>query len=128
MYKQRAGHFLEAQKVFRYYYGTPHKNVREILRAGKHVLLCIDVKGARVVWRKHPKAFKVFIKPPSMTVLRERLQGRSTESTKDLKIRLRIAHQELKEARHYDLVIVNENLQKAYRSLENSICALLQCD
>ena len=49
LYKIKAGHFLEWQKVFGNYYGTPKKTVKELLCAGKHVLLCIDVKGAKVV-------------------------------------------------------------------------------
>src|SRR5689334_16611038 len=48
--KQKTGYFLESQKVFDYYYGTPAQNVEALLKKGKYVLLCIDVKGAKVVW------------------------------------------------------------------------------
>ncbi len=125
LYKQRAGHFLESQKVFRYYYGTPGKNVREILRKGRHVLLCIDVKGAKIVRRKHPEAAAIFINPPSLKELRERLEKRSTESRKDLILRLKVAREEQKEARYYDAIIVNDHLQRAYKALEDSVYALL---
>ena len=54
LYKKRSGHFLETEKVFDNYYGTPAKNVRDILKKGKNVLLCIDVKGARTIRRKFP--------------------------------------------------------------------------
>lgn len=121
LYKKKAGHFLECQKVFRSYYGTPHKNVREFLKKGKHVLLCIDVKGAMVVWRKHPDALKIFIKTPSMAILKKRLASRATECKKELKIRLKTAQSELKEAKYYDYVVVNDSLKKAFNRLKEII-------
>ena len=64
--KRRAGYFLESKKVFDRYYGTPRKAVDKILKKGKNVLLCIDVKGAKTVFIKRPKAVKIFIKAPSI--------------------------------------------------------------
>lgn len=117
-HKRRAGHFLESMKVFRHYYGTPNKNVQDLLKQGKHVLLCIDVKGARVVRRKYPEALKIFLKPPSMDILRQRLGKRGTEAPADLNLRLKTATKELKEAKYYDYVIVNDDLPRACRELE----------
>jgi len=79
LYKKRAGHFLESEKVFDNYYGTPNKSVQELLKSGKNVLLCIDVKGARTVWRKHHKAVRIFIKTSTMEELKRRLEGRGSE-------------------------------------------------
>jgi guanylate kinase len=123
-YKIKAGHFLEWQKVFDNYYGTPKKNVRELLRSGKHVLLCIDVKGAKVVRKLCPDAVTVFIKTPSIAILKKRLDKRAdTHDTAAL--RLKIARQELAQARHYDHRIVNDHLPTAYRQLEDTVCQAL---
>ena len=88
------------------------------MRAGKNVLLCIDVKGARVVSRQHPAAVKVFIKAPSLTVLKDRLEKRASESKGSLAKRLRIAHREMKEEKHYHYSIVNNRLTDAVKKLE----------
>ncbi|MDP2652437.1 MAG: guanylate kinase [Candidatus Omnitrophota bacterium] len=120
--KIKAGQFLEFQKVFDRYYGTPRKAVMDLLRRGKHVLLCIDVKGARVVWEQYPQALRIFVKTPSLTELKRRLKSRGTENPKDLKIRLQTAREELRETRHYDRVVVNDRLAAAYKRLENIVC------
>ena len=117
LYKRRAGHFLEWQKVFGNYYGTPKKNVRNLFKRGKNVLLCIDVKGAAVVRRKYPSAIRIFIKTPSLEVLRRRLENRRSEGSEVINQRLKIAKQELKEASHYNHIIINDNLSKAYKDL-----------
>lgn len=117
--KKKSGHFLESQRVFQHYYGTPQHNVLDLLKRGKHVLLCIDVKGARVVRRKHPAALTIFIKAPSLAVLKKRLQSRGTEDAQTLKLRLHTAQQELIEAKDYDYVVVNDALSRTQRALED---------
>ena len=92
------------------------------LRAGKHVLLCIDVKGARTVSRQFPRAVKIFIKTSSLAVLRERLANRGSEKEAVLKARLATARRELKEARRYDYVVVNNRLSEAARQLIDIVC------
>ena len=121
--ERRQGHFLESQKVFDNYYGTPKSNVRALLNKGRHVLLCIDVKGARVVSRLHPQAIKIFIAAPSMRALEKRLKNRASESKRDLNLRLKTARQEMAESKRYDYIVVNKDLGKAYRQL-GSILAL----
>jgi guanylate kinase len=120
-YKKRAGHFLESQKVFDNDYGTPKKDVQDFLMAGKNVLLCIDVKGARIICRKFPEAVKIFIKTISLAALKERLLRRGSESPRKIRMRLNMAREELKEAGKYDYMVINENLCKAYQSLERII-------
>lgn len=117
-YKERAGYFLESQKVFDNYYGTPKDRVQKMLWAGKNVLLCIDVKGARAVSRQFPEAIKVFIKAASLSVLKKRIQKRGVGSKEDLDLRLKIARQELKEAKNYQYVVLNDNLKHCYKSLK----------
>ena len=116
-YKRQARHFLEWQKVFDNYYGTPAKNVKDLLKRGKNVLLCIDVKGADVIYHQYPKAVRIFIKTPSLAVLRYRLEHRKSESQKIINLRLKIAQQELKQAAHYNKIIINDNLSRAFKEL-----------
>ncbi len=121
-YKERAGHFLESEEVFGHSYGTPKKAVRELLRSGRHLLLCIDVKGAKTVHRHFPEAVRIFVKTPTVRELRQRLSQRDTEDPLGLAARLRRAKEELEEARFYDYVIVNDDLQRATDQLKDIIC------
>lgn len=120
-YKRKAGHFFESMRVFDNYYGTPSKQVRDLLRTGKNVLLCIDVQGARVVRRAFPQSINIFIKTSSIKELEKRLKGRGSEGLSVIRIRMKTARQELKEARHYDHVIMNDRLPTAYSNLERII-------
>ena len=123
--KKEAGYFLEWQKVFDNYYGTPKNAVERLLKEGKNVLLCIDVKGAKVVARQHPKSIRIFIKVPSAMLLKKRLMARGTESRSDLNLRLETARKEMKEARNYHHTIINDNLSQAIRKLETVVLKAL---
>ncbi len=113
LHKKAAGHFLESEKVFGNYYGTSQKQVTDLLAAGKHVLLCIDVKGAKTVCRKFPRAVRIFIRTSSLSALKERLCKRGSEARAEMNLRLATARRELQEAKHYDHVIVNDDLHQA---------------
>ncbi len=121
LYKARAGHFLEWAKVFDHYYGTPLKHVRDFLKSGKSVLLCIDVQGARQVMKRCPDAVSIFIRPPSMEELKKRLISRGTEEEKALAIRLNMADKEMKEAKRYTCIVTNNVLAVACREVEQFI-------
>jgi len=116
------GYFLEWEKVFDHYYGTPKKQALSLLKKGVNVLLCIDVKGAKTVAKEFPQALTVFIKAPSMKILASRLKARGSESKESLSLRLKIASKELKEAKKYDHVVINADLKKALGSLQKIIC------
>jgi len=116
------GYFLEWEKVFDNYYGTPKRQVLDLLKKGKNVLLCIDVKGARRVRREFPEAVGIFIKTPSIKVLQERLRQRASESHATMALRLKVARKELKEAPYYSYVVTNGRLEKARRDLERIVC------
>ena len=119
-------YFLEWEKVFNNYYGTPKLQVLNLLKKGKHVLLCIDVKGAEHISQRFPQAIKIFIKPPSMAELRKRLKLRSSETHESLNLRLKVATQELKRAKEYDYIITNANLLKTIHTLETLVLSLLK--
>jgi len=120
-YKIRAGHFLEWEKVFDNYYGTANKQVKDILNKNKNVLLCIDVKGAKQVKKKHTDAIMVFIKTPNLDVLAKRLKERGSETDLTYSLRLKTAKEELKESSNYQHIVVNDSLEVAYIKLKEII-------
>lgn len=104
--------FLEYQKVYDNYYGTPFNKVNEQLSQGFDVVLEIDVKGALEVKNKYPDAVMIFISPAKRETIEERLRGRSTESEEQLRIRTNSAIEEIKQAVFYDYIVVNEDVHQ----------------
>lgn len=102
---------LEASEVHGNWYGTPRDQVQSALSAGHDAVLKIDVQGARKVNDKVPDALLIFVVPPSLEALQERLVGRSTESEADMARRRRDAAYELSRQGDYDHVVVNETNQ-----------------
>lgn len=120
------GRFLEWAHVHGEYYGTDSRPIETWLQEGKDVLLDIDVQGARQVRCAFPRALTIFILPPSMEVLQERLQKRGTESTEKMAGRLVAAQGEIAEAVWYDFIIVNDDLEEAVEDL-NAILRACRC-
>jgi guanylate kinase len=113
--KIASGGFLEHALVHDNLYGVPLSGVEEAIASGRHVLLNIDVQGARHV-RQDPRDLPlvcVFLVPPSLEVLEDRIRGRKTESEKDIQTRLANAKEELKEESHYDHSVVNDEIERA---------------
>lgn len=108
---QGAGELLEANEVHGNWYGTPRAEVRSALSAGHDVILKIDVQGAAVVKQRVEDALLIFLVPPSLEDLFQRLRARATESADELDIRQRNAALELARQDDYDHVIVNETGQ-----------------
>ena len=104
--------FLEHQKVYDNYYGTPVDKVKEQLGEGYDVVLEIDVKGALDVKNRYPEAVMIFISPSKRSTIEERLRGRSTESEEQLKLRTDSAIEEIKQAVFYDYIVVNEDAKQ----------------
>ncbi|MFV2065033.1 MAG: guanylate kinase [Chloroflexota bacterium] len=102
---------LEASEVHGNWYGTPRDQVQSALVAGHDPILKIDVQGAHKVRAKVPDALLIFVVPPSLEELQQRLLGRDTESTADLELRQRNAALELARRDEYDHVVVNETDQ-----------------
>jgi guanylate kinase len=105
--------FYEHAEVHGNWYGTPRAAVEQSLKKGRSLVLVIDVQGGAAVKRMRRDAVLVFLMPPSLDELRKRLTGRGTEGDHDLKRRLGNAAQEMKAARHYDYLVVNDDLKHA---------------
>jgi guanylate kinase len=108
-----AGEFLETAEYGGQRYGTLAAEVDRMLASGRHVVLDIEVQGARVIRERCQNVVSVFIIPPSAQALMDRLGGRNTERPKDLVRRLRRAVEELDDAGHYDYVVVNTDRTQA---------------
>jgi len=126
LYKKRTGHFLETEKVFSNFYGTPKKGVAEVLGQGQNILLCIDVKGARQVLKMIPEAVSIFVNTSDYGVLRSRLIARGSENKKVLSLRLKTAKEELKAIGQYDHVVINDRLVLAVQKLEKLVFSVIQ--
>ncbi|MDZ7302241.1 MAG: guanylate kinase [candidate division KSB1 bacterium] len=107
----RAGALIEWALVHGCLYGTPKEYVDRQLRAGKWIFMDLDVQGGINVKKQYgARAILIFLKPPSLESLRERLIGRSTDSPEAIASRLETAKAELEMANHYDHIVVNHNL------------------
>ncbi len=112
------GELLESAVVHgRHRYGTPKDGVVEALAAGQHVVLEIDIQGARQVKANHPQAQLVFLAPPSWDELRRRLIGRGTEDAEAVTRRLASAEWELAAQAEADVVIVNDEIDSTVAAL-----------
>ena len=115
------GQLLEYNIYNDNYYGTPKDKVLEKLNEGINVFLEIDVNGARNIKNMFSDAVLIYIAPPSIEVLRERLISRGTEDMETIENRLKIADSELKQIDFYDYVVVNDNLDKAINDVREII-------
>ena len=114
---------LEYAEYVSNFYGTPRAFVEQMLSEGMNVLLDIEVQGARQVKQKMPEAVMIFIAPPSLAVLEQRLRGRGTDTEEAIAGRLERARQEFHEADFYDYLIVNDDLDTAAHALNAIIDA-----
>jgi len=105
--------FLEWAHVHTNYYGTTKKEVDSIMGDGKIPVFDVDVQGAKNLRSRLPGAVFIFIMPPSLKILSERLVGRNTEGKKELSVRLSNAVVEMREYTWYDYIVVNNRLEDA---------------
>ena len=99
------------------FYGTPLQSVKDHMDSGEQVILEIDVQGAFQIRDKVGSAKLIFIEPPSLEVLEQRLRGRGTEDEEAIRRRLNAAEVELSRKREYDIQLVNDDLEKATEEL-----------
>jgi guanylate kinase len=111
--RRSAGHFLEWAEVHDHLYATPVRFVDEQVRAGRVVVLDVDVQGGASVRRARKDAVSVFVYPPSIEALRRRLVQRQTDAPAVVETRLRNAPGELAQWREYEYLVVNDDLEQA---------------
>ncbi len=115
--------FLEWAEYAGNCYGTPRASVERKMAEGKQVILEIDVQGAFQIKEKIPQAHLVFIEPPSLEVLEERLRGRGTETDDVVEKRMKAARVELSQKMRYDKRLVNDDLETAVAELVDYVNA-----
>lgn len=109
---------LEYAQVYDNYYGTPKGFVMDQLEQGRDILLEIDIQGALQVKERYPEGVFVFIVPPSMEELRNRIVGRGTETLEAINKRFSSAYDEIDLMSNYDYYIINDTVQKATKRLQ----------
>ncbi len=114
---QRSNQLLEWALVHGNYYGTPRDRIDEATSRGQDVLLEIDWQGARQVKQHYPKAIGIFILPPSIGALQERLQARGQDSQEVIERRVRAASEEISHAPEFEYVIINQEFSVALHEL-----------
>jgi guanylate kinase len=115
------GEFVEWEEVFGNYYGTLKQEVDRALETGRHVVFDIDVKGGLSIKRQYPEALLIFIRPPSIDVLKERLQKRGTENDAALMRRLDRVSMELEKGKAFDHEVVNDVLNQAVDEVQKIV-------
>ena len=121
------GHFVEWQNVHGFYYGTSVNNLENAINNDKIMLIEMDVKGSMSIKKLFPdKTFSIFIMPPGISQLRERLRSRGTDSEKRINIRLKRFQEEMKFRKNFDYVMINEDLDLAKIELQKTINKLKQ--
>ncbi len=110
--------FLEHARVFDYRYGTGRQAVEQQLASGHDVILDIDWQGARQIRETFPSCRSIFIIPPSLEVLRQRLTARGQDSETVIKRRMRDAQAEISHWNEFDFLIINDNFDEALSDLQ----------
>lgn len=120
-------HFVEWQNVHGYYYGTSVSNLEDAVKNDKTMLIEMDVKGSMSIKKLFPdQTFSIFIMPPSISQLRERLRSRGTDSERRINIRLKRFQEEMEFREKFDYVMINEDLDLAKIELQKTINKLKQ--
>jgi len=110
--------FLEHAIVHEEYYGTPKDNVVKQINNNKDVILLIDIQGALKIKRKYKNGIFIFLMPPSMKELKERLVNRGTETKDKIISRFKTAYKEINEVPKYNYVVVNDTIENAVKKIE----------
>ncbi|HJD55308.1 MAG TPA: guanylate kinase [Rickettsia endosymbiont of Pyrocoelia pectoralis] len=109
--------FLEYARIYDNYYGTPKEYVETLLNQGLDVLFDIDWQGARAIKQNATNIVSIFILPPSLEVLEQRLRNRATDSEESIKLRMESAQNEISHASEYDYVITNDDFNDTLQNI-----------
>ena len=112
---------LEWAEYVGHYYGTPRKFVEDTINAGKDIILEIEVQGAMKVKQIFPEGVFIFLMPPSLMELQNRIETRGTETEESIRHRMNTAIEELRMIKHYDYAIINDEVEKACSRIHSII-------
>lgn len=116
--KIKKDEFLEYAKYNDCYYGTPKSKIDEILSSGKDVFLIIEVNGGFQIKEKVSDSVLIFILPPSLELLEERLRNRNSDTDEMIENRLKIALEEIEKSKYYDYIIINNDIKNAVEKIK----------
>jgi len=119
----RTGDFAEWAQVHSHSYGTSKRVLRDMTTEGIDVILDIDTQGARQIKKQYPNAIFLFILPPSLDVLEERLRNRKSDDDAEIAKRMRRARDEIRDYELYDYIIVNRDFERALTELRSIVIA-----
>ncbi|MFH0948732.1 MAG: guanylate kinase [Elusimicrobiota bacterium] len=119
--RKKLNEFIETALVHGHHYGTLKKQLDEKLKAGKDIVLDVDVMGAFNVKKHYPNSLLIFIAPPSMKILEERIRKRHRDSEEDIQRRLKNARKEMGRRKFYDYIIINASLNRAFSELKKIV-------
>jgi guanylate kinase len=115
------GEFVEYERIHGYYYGTPRNDLEKKIAENRIVFLAIDVHGAFSIKKLFARSFLVFLQPPSLESLKQRLAGRHSETFVEIERRLTRASEELMLGQHFDYVIINDQLLETVKKIKEKI-------
>ena len=114
--------FYEHASIFGEYYGTERSVIDALLEKRKNVLLVIDILGAKEI-RAQRSCVTIFLVPPDLETLQQRLRQRATDNGQTMQLRLERAEEEFEQAKHYDYIVINDNLEVATEAIKSIIVA-----
>jgi guanylate kinase len=118
-----AHEFVEWALVYDHLYGTSISSINRELSSAKDLLMDLDIQGAKEIKRRFPESRSIFILPPSMEILKERLKKRPTDKEIDIDLRMKKAVGEIQGCREYDFIVLNDDLNQAAKEIEAIIIA-----
>ena len=121
-----AGDFVEWEEIYGNYYGTLRQEVDRALESGQHILFDIDVKGGLSIRNRYPESLLIFIRPPSLQVLHERLRNRKTEDDAAVSLRMERVPLEMQLGVGFDYQVVNDELPRAIAEVNAVVSRYLQ--
>lgn len=119
----KKGEMLEYAEYCGNFYGTPAKPIERWLSEGCDVILKIEVQGGAQIKKKAPDCVSIFLLPPSLRVLEQRLRGRNTDTEEGILKRLETARDEILQAENYDYIVINQTVQDAVEQIHTIIAA-----
>ena len=122
--------FVEWEEVYKdNYYGTLQSEVNRLLNEGKNVIFDIDVKGGLNIKKQFPhNSLAIFVQPPSIEELKKRLENRQTETPEKIQMRIAKADEEIKYAQNFDVILINDDLEKAKQAAYDIVSKFINKD